>query len=303
MSKNSKNQNKQPEQQENLPAPTIPQISNQYSFIQPDDIIYIKPEELPAGAPEEEMKVCFTSIPASKVSTLESEENARYMTADQMRRLTDNVKKDKALTSAVLLYPDFETKTLVVLSGNHRVEAAKIAGHKIIPAMVIQSYLTPEQRLAVQLSHNAISGQDDPNLLEKLYESLTMEYKAYSGLTDDSFDFLDKLNIDSLAIGSPQYEEVALHFLPKEKEAFIEHIEKLKSPPDKKTYLLAEYEDFTAFFNTIVAIKEFKNVYNTAIAIRIMTEMAMERLQQLEAEAEQEKATAKEEKASDGEQT
>jgi hypothetical protein len=273
------------------PDELLPIDADQYRFIAPEAIIF----PTPADGDGETVKVAFSAVPPAMLQTLAAEENARFMTADQMRRLASNLKKDNAITSAVLVYPDAESRKLVVLSGNHRVEAALLAGQQLIPVMVIQSYLTEERKLAIQLSHNAITGQDDPNILGKLYESLTLEYKAYSGLTDDSFNILEKLDIDSLAIGTPQYEEILLQFLPADKEAFMSHLERLAKPKEKRTYLLAEYEDYSRLFDAIVAVKQFKNIFNTAVAIRALADLAIERLQQLEAEAEAEpNADAKE---------
>ena len=260
----------------------IPIDADQYRFIAPEAIVFpVATESI-----DETVKVCFSAVPSSMIQTLAAEENARFMTADQMRRLSGNLKKDNALTSAVLVYPDAESHKLVVLSGNHRVEAAVLAGQHIIPVMVIQSFLTEERKIAIQLSHNAITGQDDPNILGKLYESLTLEYKAYSGLTDDSFNILEKLDIDSLAIGTPQYEEILLLFLPADKTIFMKCLERLGKLIEKRTYLAALYEDYSRVFEAIIAVKQHKNIFNTAVAIRALADLAIERLEQLEAEAE-----------------
>lgn len=263
----------------------LPELSSdneQYSFIDESDIIF------PTPAAEEtenrKVKIRYTVISPFKVQTLSSEENARYMTADQMRRLTDNLKNDNALTSAVLLYPDSETNKIIVISGNHRVEAARNSKLEQIPALIIQTYLNIDEIRAIQLSHNAITGQDNPNVLLEIYESLSMQSKAYSGITDDFVNSIKKIDIDSLSIGTPKYEEIILHFLPPEKEAFMDFIEKFKKPVESKTFLLAEYKDFENFFNTIVEVKEFKNIFNTAVAINQLAELALERLNQLKLE-------------------
>lgn len=276
MSKPSKTKQSQPEPEVDIVLANDP---DQYSPIALEQLDFLE------GQTEEgPLKIRYAVVPIDMLRTLSAEENARFMTADQMRRLVDNIKRDKAMTSVILVYPNAPDKKLIVLSGNHRVEGSKLAGHTLVPVLVIQSYLTPEHRLALQLSHNAVTGQDDPNTLLRLYETLDMEYKAYSGLTDDSFNVLEKLDIDSLSIGSPQYEEITLQFLPSEKEAFMEHLERIGKAAEKKTYLMVEYEDYLRLFKAIVAVKEFKNVFNSAVAIRELADMAMERLEQLRAE-------------------
>ena len=55
------------------------------------------------------------------------EKNARYMKAEQFQNLVENVKKDGNLSSLPLCYREKDGK-LRVLSGNHRVMAARQAG-------------------------------------------------------------------------------------------------------------------------------------------------------------------------------
>lgn len=253
---------------------------DQYSYLQPEQIRFFEPDD----GEEKPLRVNFSTLPIDGLYTLSAEENARYMTADQMRRLSGNIKKDGASTSAVLIYPDIEINKLVVLSGNHRVEAAKLAGQSVVPVMVIQNYLTPERRVSIQLSHNAITGQDDPNILGRLYESLSLQYKAYSGLTDDSFNVLEKLDIDSLSLGTPKYEEITLLFLPSEKEVFQKAVEIIDKSKATKTIHLAHYEEFRRLFDALVLVKERNNVFNSAVALRDLVDLALERLEQLKAE-------------------
>lgn len=253
---------------------------DQYSYLHADQIRFFDADH----GEEKPLRVNFSTVLVDALYTLSAEENARYMTADQMRRLSGNIKRDGATTSAVLIYPDTETKKLVVLSGNHRVEAAKLAGQSVVPVMVIQNYLTPERRVSIQLSHNAITGQDDPNILGRLYESLSLEYKAYSGLTDDSFNVLEKLDIDSLSLGTPKYEEITLLFLPSEKEVFQKAVEIIDKSKATKTIHLAHYEEFGRLFDALVLVKERNNVFNSAVALRDLVDLAMERLEQLKAE-------------------
>lgn len=207
--------------------------------------------------------------------------NARYMTGAQMRQLTDNIKRDGTLTSAPLVYRVGED--LVVLSGNHRVQASIKAGLEHITVMEILTPLSEEHRVALQLSHNAISGQDDPNLLLELYESLSLDEKLYSGISDDLFK-IEELDFSSLSIGPPKYEEITLLFLPADAEAFKALVKKLQQKSRPSTILLAHLEQFDAVFNTVIAIKEHLNVYNSALAFAKMSELAMECLEQLQSE-------------------
>lgn len=215
------------------------------------------------------------------------EKNARYMTAAQIRQLTKNVEQDGCLTSVPLCW--YENGQLVVGSGNHRVTAARKAGLKKIQVMVIKNELNEKQKVAIQLSHNAITGQDDPSLLFDLYDSLDLEGKLYSGLTDDDFDNLPKLDTTGLSVGGMKYQEILLTFLEDEEAIFIDTLKRIEKSAAKGTlHFLNRNNDFDRFFDTLIKVKNSKNIHNTAFALNAMSELALERLQQLESEQEKE---------------
>lgn len=199
------------------------------------------------------------------------ENNARYMTASQFQRLVDNLSADGALTSTPLVYKG------TVLSGNHRVQAAVKAGIEEAPCIEITSELTEQQRVALQLSHNSITGQDDLSILQSLYDSLDLDMKGYSGLTDDCFK-LDEIDISSLSAGGTKYEELTALFLPEEKPLFMDAIERIKKHP-KAVFLAGQYQDFDAVFSAVVRVKEHHNIHNTAVALRVMAELAMKQIE------------------------
>lgn len=203
---------------------------------------------------------------------LASEENARYMRAEQFNQLVANLKRDGVLTSFPLIYQG------TVLSGNHRVQAAIKAGIEESDCIEIVGELTEERRLAIQLSHNAITGEDDPSLLSLLYGKLSFDEKLYSGLTDSMFDAA-KLDISAIGIGGVKYEELLISFLPEQADAFLKAVARMK---ESRVTLVGRLEDFDHFFDTVIAVKAKKNVFNTAAALRTMAELA---LKQLELEA------------------
>jgi len=197
----------------------------------------------------------------------------------QYQRLVENLRKDGILTSAPLIYQD------EILSGNHRVKAAIDAGITEAGCIEITSKLSKEDRVSIQLAHNAIAGDDDPNTLEQLYKSLGLDAKTYSGLTDDLFTAAEDVDLESLAIGAPPYMDMVIEFLPEEAiqfEALLARIDqalKGKNPPIRH---VAAYDDFDTMFNALVRVKELSGIHNSAIAIRMMAELALERIEQLE---------------------
>jgi malonyl CoA-acyl carrier protein transacylase len=58
------------------------------------------------------------------------------------------------------------------LSGHHRVDAAKAAGEEWLLILFTDRELSRQEQIAIQLSHNAISGEDEPTVLRELWGEL-----------------------------------------------------------------------------------------------------------------------------------
>jgi len=205
------------------------------------------------------------------------------MTGPQMARLVENVKRDGRLTSVPLAYRH-EDGSVEVLSGNHRVKAAVDAGLEQIDVMVITTPLDERRRVAIQLSHNAIAGQDDPNVLYELYAGLDLSYKAYSGLTDDDFAGLAEVDISGLSIGSLRYQELYFWALPEDAEVFRQVLVECEKLAKSHTAYILPLRDFDKLFDAIIGAKRLVNVHNGAIGLRVMADLALERLDQLQKE-------------------
>jgi hypothetical protein len=227
-----------------------------------------------------------TRVYRCKLSELSHlQRNARYMTGDQLRRLTENIRRDNGLTSVPLIYRHEEDNRVEILSGNHRVEAAVAAGVTEGWIMEIVTRCSPERRVAIQLSHNAITGQDDPNQLKALYDELDLEFKLYSGLTDDAFK-MAPLDISGLSLAGATYEEITLLFLPEQADAFREAVQKFGKRKASTEIYAADLEDWQRLFDTIVKVKDTYKIMNTAIAMRKIIDLANERLAQFEETSE-----------------
>ena len=199
------------------------------------------------------------------------EKNARYMTPPEFAQLVANIKHDGKLMGVPVVYRG------EVLSGNHRVSAALKAGVEEADVLDILTELPEERRLAIQLSQNAINGKDDPNILAQLYTNLnSLEWKRYSGVTDDAFKCTED-SMAALGITRPKYEELTIVFLPEEKDAFLALVAKIDA--SKKAHaLVGELATFNALFDAIVRVKQDKKVINNAVALRLLAELAVSAL-------------------------
>ena len=112
-------------------------------------------------------------------------DNARFFKRETFRQLRDNIASDKRLSSVPLCYRH-EDGRLEVLSGNHRVKASIEAKIPVILVLVITETLDQSRRIAIQLSHNALVGEDDQSILANLWSQIeTIEDRLYSGLDSE----------------------------------------------------------------------------------------------------------------------
>jgi hypothetical protein len=188
--------------------------------------------------------------------------NARYMAEPEFNRLVDNLKRDGVLTSLPLVYRG------EVLSGNHRVQAAIKAGIEDADIIHITSELSEQQQRAIQLSHNALTGKDDPNILR--YEGLSLDWQKYSAVYEEK--------ATTLGVPIAKYQELVIAFLPEDREAFFEFATALEKRFKKAHVLVGEGSQFDAFFDAILAVKDGRNISNTGTALRVMADVVTEQL-------------------------
>lgn len=202
------------------------------------------------------------------------EKNAHYMDPDEFTRLVNNIKNDGVLTSLPVVYRG------MVLSGNHRTQAAIKAGLEEADVIEIVSELSEDEQKAIQLSHNAIKGKDDSNILRELYDSInSLDLKLYSGLTDDDFKITD-VEVQTLSFVQPTYEDMVIAFLPEEKTLFIEALEKVGKKAKDRLIVAGRASDFDLVFKAVIDAKSKLNIINTAEALKTIAELALQKLEE-----------------------
>ena len=221
--------------------------------------------------------------------------NARYMKHEEFGRLVANVKRDGKLTSAPFACWDGEA--YLVLSGNHRTKAAIEAGIERIPCIVTDDPLSEDQKIAIQLSHNAIVGQDDPHTLKQLYEKiLDIDLKEYSGLDDKTLNLLQDFTASSLPQVNLHYQTLSFVFLPDDlnaaKEIMEAAVKQVKSSDIVWTAKMKQYDDWLDAQEVAMSAH---NVKNTATAINLVLKVFEENMGRL-AEAWQDSDPAEDNK-------
>lgn len=100
--------------------------------------------------------------------------NAQAMTPAMFARLTATVKRDGRLESLPFCsLASTDPPRIELVSGHHRTRSSRAAEMFYVHCLVDETGLTPDQIKAKQLAHNAIAGESEPQLLQRIFESIT----------------------------------------------------------------------------------------------------------------------------------
>jgi hypothetical protein len=199
-------------------------------------------------------------------SLRERDINARVMEDEKFRRLSENIKKGGDLESLPLATPVPGRNEFYIISGHHRTRAARFAGIMVIHVIVIERELTEDEITAKQLSHNALAGYDDPDVLKTLYDSIRdIDARLESGLSDME----TKLDLPAPPATSMDfefnYEPVYILFLAKQKQAYEGMLDSLER---EVPIYAADKEDFDGYVKMVQAVSKSANVRNIAGIMR-----------------------------------
>ena len=199
--------------------------------------------------------------------------NARYMDQGMMDALVSNLKRDGRLESVPLLFRN-KKGVLEIISGHHRIEAAKRAGIEKILVMVT-TVRSDQEAVAKQLSHNAIVGKDDAFTLQKLYDLIgEVDLKMYSGLADS----LKDIKIESVSFTPKLFAEFVLFMADGEIEKYDEIATRLEEASSRSEVQVrvVDLRDEERFRDLLARIKKRKNIKSNAVAFNRLVSCAEE---------------------------
>ncbi len=126
----------------------------------------------------------------------EAEENANRMTDEEFNTLCENI-GISGLSSTPCCYKK-STGRFVMISGHHRLRACKRLGYKQIGILYCpEEELSKDEIIAIQLSHNSLHGEDDKNILRKLFSQIqSIDFKQFAHINIDEIKPIDSNGLD-----------------------------------------------------------------------------------------------------------
>lgn len=208
---------------------------------------------------------------------LPQKKNARYFEAEKFQQLVSNIRDDGNLESVPLVYEADEEGKYRIISGHHRIDAAKEADLDWILVMITD----PEDRDEVvmkQLAHNALSGKDDDVILAELFQSIDdIGKRMATGLSDE----VDKINYASLNFRVGSFKTFTVLFLPEDIGVFDETMKLIEdelSVKGDEEIRIGSLEVFDKFAKQIQKVKKTENIKNNGVALMRMVELAEEKI-------------------------
>lgn len=209
-------------------------------------------------------------VPVEDLELLEK--NARFMRNEVFQNLVNNIKKDGAISQLPFCYLQ-ENGKYKVLSGNHRTQAAREAGLKEIPVLFTDKPLSKSEQISIQLSHNSISGEDDPFILLELYNEIEdLDMKYYAGLDDKQLEQLENVTIEGLTEAQLDYLMISFLFLPEVAEDMLAIFSKATEYMSNQT-VAVKMQEYDRLLDAQVKVQTAYNVHNGATSLMLIMDI------------------------------
>lgn len=212
--------------------------------------------------------------------------NARTMPKKMLDQLIENIKGAGTLESVPLLV---KTDGLYsIISGHHRIRAARAAGISHVLCLTYEN-LTHSRVRSKQLAHNTIEGKDDPEVLKRIWDQITevqaqfeafVDRRVFSAIPEPvSFRPVD-IDLESRA------KAMLLVFMGVQKQDYDAAVEAIMPKAKVDAAYLAHRSDYDAWASALRRTRDELEISNVPTAVAEMARLAMQRLDQLNAERE-----------------
>lgn len=243
--------------------------------------INAKLRDLSAQIFPEHLYLCYVHVDELR----EQDVNPRSMPKRMFDQLAENIRNEATLESVPLCAKT--DQGIEIISGHHRVRAAREAGVEQILVLVYDN-LSRSRIAAKQLAHNTISGQDDPELVRRVFERIVEVQAKFEAYVDPrTFSLAPEparfrqVDVDLGALS----ETVLVVFLASQKIDFDAAVEAIMPKCDLDAVYLAQKEVYDGWRDAFNRVREELDIVSAPTAIAQMARLALEALDRRAAEA------------------
>jgi hypothetical protein len=204
----------------------------------------------------------------------EQDTNAQLMQPRHFDRLIENIKQRGQVESLPYVHRPGDEGPYVIISGHHRVRAARQAGLKEMPILVDLREMRRSEIVAKQIAHNELHGEPDKETLARLITEIDDAGDLLSTGLDP--DLLPTVDEEAPTLINPHVEYdwrmVTLVFLPEQLAGLDDLVKLIES----KTELLgvAERSQFAEFSTAVLNYGRAYNIRSMATTISMLVELA-----------------------------
>jgi len=212
--------------------------------------------------------------------------NARAMNPEMFLQLANNIKNRGQLES--LPFCAVTDDGLELVSGHHRVRAARKAELNEIWVMVDTSGLSKDHIRSKQLAHNSLQGQDNQDLLRQIYlsiEDAEAKMEAYINLDElKETDFNVKLTTSDFEL-ELETKTISLLFLPLQAKLLVNAVQRLKDM-ETDNVILAQIGEYDKVIKTMDVVSQKMKIQSAPTILAKMSEIVLEYIANMPEEVE-----------------
>lgn len=221
----------------------------------------------------------------------EADMNANEMTGEDFAQLCDNIGKS-GLSSVPSCYKK-ENGRFVMISGHHRLRACKKLHYKTIGILYcLESELSKDEIIAIQLSHNSLHGHDNTSILKKLFEQIqSVDFKQFAHVNVDEIPPVSTDGISVFALKENFVFTVVLY--PDSFDSLDELFGDIREQASKSDALIlaSEKENEKLLLTLQTEIGKQYDVKSPSVSFAKLLELAKERLTEIRKEDRNDKVS------------
>lgn len=208
----------------------------------------------------------------------EQDVNPQAMPQPMLNQLIENVQSVGALESVPLCV--LENGAIHIISGHHRIRAARAAGvsHTLI---LLYEGLSLSRVKSKQLAHNTITGQSDPELVQRVWQQITEIESRFEAFVDPRVfdDIPDPVRFRPVDVDIGKIAKTVLVvFLASQKTDFDMAIAAIMPKVELDTVYLAERETYEAWKEAFQKVRTELDIVSVPTALAAMARLAVEAL-------------------------